>query len=117
VCTAHGQRVASPPQDEYLCVLCVPSYIRKGGFPPRDPGDPDSPQSEMEQVLKAISFAPEPVLDAVQRVLVEYMQRRKLKENAPIGEEGRNLAAEAFSQAMNITQFLREVNRRLEFEK
>jgi hypothetical protein len=117
VCKAHGQRLAGPPAAEYRCVLCVPSYIRKGGFPPRDPGDPTGPQTELDQLTEAISFAPDPVVAKVRAKVLEFMQRRNLKETVPLGQEGRNVAAEAFSEAMGITRFLREISRRVVMEE
>jgi hypothetical protein len=117
VCKAHGQRVPGPPAAQYMCVLCVPTFIRKGGFPPLDPGDPTGPQTEIDQLIEAISFAPEPVLAKIRTALIEFMQRRKLKETAPVGQDGRNLAADIFSKEMGVTQFLREMNRRVVMEE
>jgi hypothetical protein len=110
VCKAHGQRVPGPPAAQYMCVLCVPSFIRKGGFRPIEPGDPTGPQTEIDQLIEAISFAPEPVLTKIRTELIEFMRRQKLKETAPVGQAGRNLAADIFSEEMGVTQFLREMN-------
>jgi len=117
VCKAHGQRIPGPPAARYMCVLCVPSFIRKGGFPPLDPGDPTGPQTEIDQLIEAISFAPEPVLAKIRTELIEFMRRRKLKETAPVGQEGRNLAADIFSKEMGVTQFLWEMKRRVVMEE
>ena len=113
VCKAHGQRVDAQPSAQYMCVLCIPSFIRKGGFPPLDPGDPTGPQTEINQLVEAISFAPEPVLAKIRTELIEYMRLRNLDETAPLGQEGRNLAADIYSKEMGVTRFLREMNRRL----
>lgn len=117
VCKAHGQRVSGPPAAQYMCVLCVPSFIRKGGFPPLDPGDPAGPQTEIDQLVAAISFAPEPVLAKIRTELIEFMGRRRLRETAPVGQEERNFAADIFSKEMGVTQFLREMNRRVVMEE
>jgi hypothetical protein len=80
---------------------------------PLDPGDPAGPQTEIDQLIEAISFAPEPVLAKIRTELIEFMKRRELKETAPVGQDGRNLAADIFSKEMGVTQFLREMNRRV----
>jgi hypothetical protein len=109
VCNGHGHRLKSPKH--FICILCVPDHIRRGEFVPRDPKDPVQPPVTPDMVIEAIGFAPEPVVSLVRKAMTAYMQSRNLGENADLGRKGLVVAANAFSDATGVTQFLKAMER------
>jgi hypothetical protein len=109
VCSGHGRRVKMPV--EFLCILCVPEWLRRGDFSPRDPDDPIEPPVTPDVVTEAIAFAPEPVRSAVHKAMTEYLEKRGLGETANLGKRGLAIAAKAFSDASGVTEFLKAIEK------